>query len=185
LTKGASIITLLPEVADALDACGCSDIPLVATGGLADSRGVAAALTLGAAAVAMGTRFLASKEANINPGYQRHVIEGKDGGQNTVRTQLYNHLRGTVNWPTPFDARGIINQSWMDHEAGMAFEENKRLHDELLKQGENAWGAGGRTATYAGTAVGLVKDVKSAAEIVKEVQEGVASILQRAKQNAE
>lgn len=104
LKKGAGIITLLPEVSDALNNLRYGDIPLIATGGIADSRGVAAALTLGAAGVAMGTRLLASNEAAINPAYQKHVIEAQDGGQNTIRTQIYNHLRGTTDWPEPFDA---------------------------------------------------------------------------------
>ena len=174
LTKGAGIIVLLPEVADALSSIGkINDIPLIAAGGIADSRGAAAALTLGASGVVMGTRFLASREARINPGYQRHVVSTTDGGQTTVRTQLYNHLRGTMNWPSPFDARGLINASWRDHESGMSFEKNKELHDEAIKTGEDAWGEEGRTATYAGTVVGLVNEVKAAHEIVDEVRSGV------------
>jgi len=174
LTKGAGIIVLLPEIADALSSIGkTNDIPLIAAGGIADSRGAAAAFAIGASGVAMGTRFLASKEARINLGYQRHVVSATDGGQTTVRTQLYNHLRGTMNWPKPFDARGLINASWKDHESGMSFEKNKKLHDEAMKKGEDAWGQEGRTATYAGTVVGLVKDVKPAREIVEEVRSGI------------
>lgn len=178
LTKGAGIITLLPEVADALSSIEkAKDIPLIAAGGIADSRGAAAAFVLGASGVAMGTRFLASKQARINLGYQRHVVSATDGGQSTVRTQLYNLLRGTMNWPSPFDARGLINASWRDHERGVSFETNKELHDEAMKKGEDAWGQEGRTATYAGTVVGLVKEVKPAAEIVEEVRSGIEAKL--------
>lgn len=176
LKKGAGIITLLPEVSDALISQGYGSIPLIAAGGIADSRGVAAVLSLGAAGIAMGTRLLASKEAIINPAYQRHVIEVNDGGQTTVRTQFYNHLRGTMNWPEPFDARGIMNQSWRDHEAGMSFARIKLLHDEAIGL-DKAWGADGRTATYAGTGVGLVREVKSAGEIIKQVREGCRDVL--------
>lgn len=176
LRKGAGIVTLLPEVSDALARQGYAGIPLIAAGGIADSRGVAAAFALGAAGVAMGTRFLASKEASINAGYQKHVIEASDGGQNTVKTQFYNHLRGTMDWPEPFDARGIVNQSWRDHEESVPFEQIKNLHDEALKLNK-AWGPNGRTATYAGTAIGLVKDVKGAGKIVEEVTTGFEIVL--------
>lgn len=181
LTQGAGIITLLPEVSDALSAVqSAKDIPIIAAGGIIDSRGAAAAFALGASGVNMGTRFLASTEARINPGYQRHVISASDGGQTTVRTQLYNHLRGLTTWPAPFDARGLINQSWRDHQSGMPFEENAELHKKAVEKGQEAWGYNGRTATYAGTGIGLVKEVKSAGEIVKEVRGGITPILQNA-----
>jgi nitronate monooxygenase len=178
-TKGAGIITLLPEVSDALSTIeGGSDIPLVAAGGLMDSRGVSAVFALGASGAAMGTRCLATKEAQINPGYQKAVLDAWDGGQTTVRTQLYNHLRGTLGWPEAFDARGIVNQSWRDHESGVTFEENQKLYKQAMKTGPDGWGAeNGRMATYAGTGVGLVKEVKGAADVVVEVRKGVDGVL--------
>ena len=188
LKKSAGIMTLLPEVADALQNTIGSEaadkIPLIAAGGIIDSRGAAAALALGASGVALGTRFLASHEANLSRGYQDHVVGASDGGQTTVRTQHYNHLRGTMDWPEEFDARGLINQGWRDHAGGMDFEESKRRHDEAMKKGDEAWGEYGRTATYAGTGVGLVREVKSAAEIVQEVRGGVQEVLNGAQEVA-
>lgn len=185
LTKGAGIITLLPEVSDTLEEVlgsnGADDIPLIAAGGLIDSRGAAAALALGASGIAIGTRLLTSSEAIINPGYQAHILSARDGGQTTVRTQLYNHLRGTTDWPEGFDARGLANQSWRDHEAGMPFDENRRLHMEALERGGEAWGEeSGRTATYAGTGVGLIKEVRGAGEIVREMRDGIGGVLRNA-----
>jgi nitronate monooxygenase len=186
-TKGAGIITLLPEVSDALASIPTKSgnpIPLIAAGGIADARGISAALILGASGAVMGSRFLATPEARINAGYQKAVLAGSDGGQTTVRTQLYNLLRGTVNWPKPFDARGLINASWRDHESGMEFDQNKKLHEDALKKGPEAWGeTEGRTATYVGTAVGLINEVKPAGEIVKEAQQGVTRILEVTKSN--
>ena len=185
-TKGAGIMTLLPEIADALSdmsatAVLSSSMPLVAAGGIVDSRGVVAAATLGAAASALGTRFLASDEANINPGYVRHVLAATDGGQSTVRTQLYNHLRGTMDWPAAFDARGLANASWRDHETGMSFEMLKERHAEAMERGEEAWGeADGRTATYAGTGVGLVREKEAAGMIVEDIRKGVEAVLREA-----
>jgi nitronate monooxygenase len=86
-----------------------------------------------------------------------------------------------MDWPKEFDARGLANQSWRDREDGVNFEEMKRLHDEALTKGEEAWGEkDGRTATYAGTGVGLIKEVKGAGDIVKEIRDGVRGILRTA-----
>lgn len=183
LKQGAGIITLLPEIADALeDSLGPEEaktIPLIAAGGIADARGAAASFALGASGITIGTRLLASNEATINLGYQAHIIAANDGGQTTVRTQLYNHLRGTTDWPEAYDARGLANQSWRDHEGGMHFQENRNLHDEAMKKGHEAWGLEkGRTATYAGTNVGLIHDVKGAGDIVKDIRSGIASVLE-------
>jgi len=183
LTKGAGIVTLLPEVIDALSSVPKgSDIPVIAAGGIMDHRGAAAALTLGASGIAMGTRFLASSEANISAGYQNHILAASDGGQTTVRTQLYNHLRGTTNWPAPFDARGLINASWRDHVAGMPFEENRQLFAEAAKKGDAGWGNQGRLATYAGTGIGLVREVRSAGEIVESVRNGSVELVKNTAQ---
>jgi nitronate monooxygenase len=178
-SKGAGIITLLPEVHDAVNE-GVEiekQIPLIAAGGIIEERGAAAAMVLGAAGVAMGTRFLASREATINRGYQRHIVDASDGGQNTVRTQMYNWLRGERNWPAGWDARGLINESWRDHERGLEFEKNAELYAEAAKKGEEGWGERGRMATYAGTGVGLVREVKGAGEIVEEVRSGIQRLI--------
>ena len=78
---------------------------LMAAGAIVEGRGVAAALVLGAAGVAMGTRFLASAEANIAAGYRDEVVRASDGGQNTVRTKTYDSLRGTTVWSQGYNAR--------------------------------------------------------------------------------
>jgi nitronate monooxygenase len=172
---GSGFVTLLPEIADAVQESG---IPLVAAGGIADGRGVVAALGVGAAGAAMGTRFLASSEARIARGYQEAVVGAVDGGANTVRTQLYNHLRGTFGWPEEFSPRGVVNRSWEAQKAGVAFEEIKKKHDEAVGKGDEAWGPEGWTATYAGADVGLVREVLGAGEIVKRTREEAARIIQ-------
>lgn len=165
---GVGLMTLFPEVADAMAGSG---IPLLAAGGIADGRGVAAALGLGAAGVVMGTRFLASTEARISRGYQDEVVRASDGAASTARTLLYNHLRGTFGWPPEYSPRTIINKSFIEQQEGVSFEELKKRHDEAQKNGNGCWGPGGRLATYAGAAVGLIHDVKSAAGIVQETRE--------------
>ncbi|EKG14817.1 FAR-17a/AIG1-like protein [Macrophomina phaseolina MS6] len=173
--RGAGIVSLVPEVADAIGALSlpAHETPaLVATGGIAEGRGVAAALALGAEGVVMGTRFLACPEAAIAQGYKAEVVRASDGGSTTARTKVYDQLRGTTDWPEGYNGRGVLNRSWEDFEKGVAIEENKRLYNEAVKQGDAGWGPQGRMTTYAGTAVGLVRKVMPAREIVEEVREG-------------
>ena len=169
LAQSSSIISLLPECADALEREGLGDIPLVATGGIVDGRGLAAALMLGASGVCLGTRFLASPEAAISDGYRNAVVQARDGGVSTARTTVYDRLRGTVGWPDLYNGRGILNLSFRDHVSGMSEEENKKLYEDATKLGNQGWGDDGRMTTYAGTGVGLIHNVTPAADIVKEM----------------
>ncbi|KAJ5384671.1 Aldolase-type TIM barrel [Penicillium concentricum] len=173
---GMGLMALFPEVADAMAG---SRIPLFAAGGIADGRGVAAAMCLGASGVAMGTRFLAASEARISRGYQDEVVRAADGAVSTTRTLLYNQLRGTFGWPEEYSPRTIINKSFVEQQEGKSFEELKRLHDEAAKTGDKGWGPEGRLATYAGASVGLIHDVKGAGDIVHGIREDALEIIQR------
>ena len=184
LAQGAGLISLLPEVSDAIAA----QIPveskrplLIAAGGIADARGTSAALLLGAHGIAMGTRFLASHEAVIAKGYQDEVLRTSDGGQTTVRTKVWDNARGTTGWAETHNGRGIINKTYTDARDGMADEENKRLYEEDVRKGDEGWGVKARLCTYAGSAVGLVREVKSAEEIVREVREGARGLVESAR----
>ncbi|KAK3382040.1 hypothetical protein B0T24DRAFT_104 [Lasiosphaeria ovina] len=172
---GMGFITLLPEISDAIRGSG---IPLFAAGGIADGRGAAAALAIGAAGVVMGTRFLASQEARVNKDYQNEVVRAADGASTTVRTQLYNHLRGTFGWPEQFSPRTIINKSWVEQQAGAGFEDLKKSHDLAVEEGRG-WGPEGRTATYAGAGVGLVRVVDGAGAIVEKTRSEAIEIIRR------
>lgn len=168
-------MTLLPEVGDALKGAGFA-IPLVAAGGIADGRGVAAAMMLGADGCAMGTRFLGSPEAEISAGYRQAVLDASDGGQSTVRTGVYDKLRGTAAWPEGYDGRGVKNRSWEERET-VGEVENKEMYARAMREGDAAWGVQGRATTYAGTVVGLVRESKPAGEIVEEVREEARCLL--------
>lgn len=179
LAKGAGIVSLVPEVRDAMRKAGL-DIPIVAAGGIADGRGVAAALGLGAVGAVMGTRFLASKEADIAAGYQNEILRTQDGGQSTVRTPLFDTLAGRNNWPPQFDGRSIINGSTKDSDAGIPFEENQAKFKEALKQGDKGWGEDGRLTTYAGTGIGLIHEVQAAEDIVHDARVSAGQALKQA-----
>ena len=173
LERGASIISLLPEVADALKVERAGDISLVAAGGIVEGRGVAAALALGADGVAMGTRFLASVEATIAKGYQEDVIRSRDGGISTARSRVYDALRGINGWPIRYGGRGIINESFRDAINGEVTQENMQRYQRALEEGDQGWGEHGRLTAYAGTGVGLVRDVVSARQILEDVRTDV------------
>ena len=181
LENGAGIITLLPELHDALKAQEdvLHPIHLVAAGGIIEGRGVAAALILGAEGVTLGTRFLASEEATIAEGYRREVVQASDGGSTTRRTKLYDRLRGTTRWPDRYNARAVVNRSYDDAQAGMPLEENTQLYDAAMQEGDAGWGVNGRLTAYAGTGVGLVTNVMKAGDIVRQVRADALRTLQR------
>jgi nitronate monooxygenase len=83
----SSVWELLPEVVRALH-----PLPVLASGGIGDGAGVARALRLGAQGVSLGTRFVASDEAWVHPGYKQRIVESR--AEDTVLNTLYD-----VNWP--------------------------------------------------------------------------------------
>ncbi|KAK9321321.1 oxidoreductase [Lipomyces orientalis] len=154
LRKSAGIISLLPEIRDALASAGMSDLPLIAAGGIVDGRGLAAAQILGASGVAMGTRFLAAKETSIAKGYQDEILRSNDGGVNTVRSTVYDR-------------------------SGMSDDENRKLYQEAIAAGDDCWGPPGRMTTYGGTGVGLITKVESAETIIKSVLQVATEVIKR------
>ena len=184
--QGAGIISLIPETIDAVtEHCNSSSsTPLpffVAAGGISEGRGAAAALCLGAQGICLGTRYLAANEATIASGYRDAVLRASDGGTTTIRSSVYDQLRGTTEWPAGYGGRGVLNASYRDHEAGVTFEDNKKLYDEAVASGDKGWeGDRARLTTYAGTGIGLVKTVMSAEAITREVRDDAARILLKA-----
>lgn len=180
LKKGAGVLSLIPETSDALRKAGAS-IPLVGAGGIADGRGVAAVLaTNESVGAVMGTRFLASEEAEIKTDYQNDVLRVVDGGQNTVRTTLFDKLTGRDDWPEEYDGRAIINASVRDDEAGLDLATNKKRFQEAMQSGKPGWGADGRLTPYVGSSVGLIDRVVSAKDIVENAQNLARSALREA-----
>ena len=116
------LVGTMPLVAQAVEAV---KIPVVAAGGLYDGRGLAAALTLGATGVWMGTRFIASKEAHAGELYRQAILEAAD--EDTVRTRSYlgKPMRVKKNpyveeWETrPQDIQPFPMQAMVSHQAGV------------------------------------------------------------------
>lgn len=178
LAHAASIVTLIPEIRHLiLQTPSFGDIPILAAGGIVNGRTLAAALSLGANGAVMGTRFLACEEAKVPPGYQAEILRASDGGVSTVRSTVYDRVRGIHGWPARYDGRGVINRSYTDATSGMSDEENRGLYQLEMRKGDDGWGPQGRMTTYAGTGVGLVKEVLSAQEILGMVWEEMRRVV--------
>lgn len=179
--KGAGIISLIPETLHALQQLEMDDMSIVAAGGIADGSCVAAALTLGANGVVMGTRFLAAEETTVHPSYQAAILETEDGGQTTVRAKVFDELAGPNIWPNDFDGRALIAQSYYDHVKGISIEEIRKSHVEAKQTPHLGFDKENRRAAiWAGTGVGLVRKKLPAAEIITEVRQAAKTALERA-----
>ena len=87
-------MALVPQVVDAVN------IPVIAAGGIADGRGMAAAFMLGAKAVQMGTRFLTAKECGVHPNYKEKVLKAKDRDTIVTGKSLGHPVRALKNHMT-------------------------------------------------------------------------------------
>lgn len=153
---GASrgLITLVPEIVDAVG----TDVPVVAAGGIADGRGLAAAIMLGASGVLVGTRFYATEEAAGARAAKERICAAT--GDDTARSIVFDISRRNV-WPAPFTGRCLRNahmDRWLGREV------------ELMQHAEEVSGryAAARqagdfdvAAVIAGEASGLIHEVVS------------------------
>lgn len=179
--KGAGVISLIPETLYALGKMGLNNMSIVAAGGISDGSAVAAALTLGADGVVMGTRFLAAEETTVHPAYQSAILDTEDGGQTTVRAKVFDELAGPSIWPRDFDGRALIAQSYKDHIKGISIDDIRKSHAEAKQTSHLGFDQENRRAAiWAGTGVGLVRERAPAADIIAEVQESARTALQSA-----
>jgi len=118
-------LTLVPEVADLL-ARSAPDVVPLAAGGIADGRGLAAALMLGAEGVLVGSRFWASDEALVSGGYKAAAVTA--GGDATMRTWMVGPLRGHT-WPDAYRCRVLRSdfvERWNDDPEGLMADAQAR-----------------------------------------------------------
>lgn len=162
--------TLVPAVADAV-----APVPVVAAGGVADGRGLAAALMLGAEGVLMGTRLAASRESTWPDGFKQAAVAA--AGDDTEQTRVFDIVRG-AGWPAHFPGRVVRNgffRRWHGREDEL---EADRPAAEAEIDGASAGDTDVR-ALWAGEGVDLIADVPSAAEIVERVVAEAAEALAR------
>jgi nitronate monooxygenase len=160
------LIALVPEIVDAIG----DRVPVVAAGGIADGRGLAAALMLGAAGVLMGTRFYATQESPTPMPAKMRVLSAT--GDDTLRSIVFDISRRNI-WPAPFTGRCLRNahaDRWFSHELDLL----RHQEEEAAKYAE-ARQAGNFdiAAVIAGEASGLIRDIPTACDVVdKIVREG-------------
>ena len=157
-------MALVPQAADAIK------LPVVAAGGIADGRGMAAAFALGASGVQMGTRFIAAEECPVHPAYQQAIIRA--GDRDTIVTgQSTGH-------PVRILRNRFARQLTEMEKQGVSRE-------ELEKFGQGKYPAaalhgdmdGG--SPMAGQVAGLIKQVEPAAEILKSIMQEADQVLKR------
>ena len=151
--------TLVPEVVDALG----DKVPVLLAGGAADGRGLAAAIMLGAQGIVMGTRFHASVEAAGYEAPKQRIVSAS--GDETVRSVVFDISRNNV-WPHPFTGRCLANmhtQRWLGRELELMRREDVIAEFVRARHTSNFDIA----PVIAGEAVGLVRDIRSANEIVR------------------
>ncbi len=168
-------LTLVPEVADAIAAQAPQTL-LLAAGGIADGRGLAAALVLGADGVLVGTRLWASSEALVAPRHHEAIVEAD--GDDTVRTRVADIAR-QLPWPAHFTARirrNAFTARWHGHEDEL--ERNLATEGPRYRQAF-AEGDPENTGVWFGEAAGLIGAIEPAGVIVERMVREAAGRLER------
>ena len=165
-------VSTLPLVTAVVDAV--APIPVVAAGGIADGRGVAAALLLGAVGVWIGTRFLATPEAGVSDAYKARVVEAT--ADDTVLTDVFDLALGRP-WPEGVSGRAIRNRfaaRWEGHEAELrAWSDEERAG--YLALGPEAEAE--ERSIWAGEGASLVRGIESAGDVVRSLAREAAAVL--------
>ncbi|HTY34072.1 nitronate monooxygenase [Mycobacterium sp.] len=171
-----STFTLVPDVVDLVAELAPRTI-VVAAGGIADGRGLAAALALGADGALVGTGFWATPEASVSPRAQQRALLAS--GDETVRTRVYDVVR-RLDWPAEYTVRALGN-SFLDSWHGNEHELSAALPD-AVNAFENATAAEDfdTAAIIIGEAVGRIRQVRPAAEVVADMVAEANEILNRA-----
>jgi len=146
--------------------------PVLAAGGIADGRGLAAVLAMGAAGAVVGTRFFASEESLAHPAAKDRMT--KSSGEDTVRTRIFDQL-ADLDWPAPYIARVLRNgttANWHGRESQLdaAIAAERERYRNALDAGDYS-----RAAIPASEAVDLVRDVAPAATILRRLIDEAAA----------
>jgi nitronate monooxygenase/enoyl-[acyl-carrier protein] reductase II len=166
-------LPLIPQVVDAVH-----PVPVVAAGGIADGRGLAAALILGAQGVNLGTRFLASAEAPVSEAWKRAIVEAQS--EDAIRVEVWNDI--FPPWTMAYDTvpralRTPFIEKWMKGREA-AKQEVERLRVEVIAAIQQ--GRMQEFIPWAGQTAGLIHEILPAAEIVRRLAAQAEEALRRA-----
>ncbi len=159
--SGRGTLPLVPAVIDAV-----GKVPVIAAGGIADGRGLAAALALGAAGVVCGTAFYASSEALTHERIKAAAVAAS--GDNTVRSSIFDIAR-RIDWPGRWTIRTLENafhREWAGKP--QALEADSAVQSQRYKDAAAA-GDADVAAVIVGEAIDLVHEIKPAADIVRSI----------------
>ncbi|MET8978909.1 nitronate monooxygenase [Streptomyces sp. NPDC004539] len=166
---GRSTLPFVPAVVDLV-----GPVPVLAAGGIADGRGVAAALVLGAAGAVVGTRLQATTEALVIPAVTEAILEAR--AEDTERSTVLDRARGSA-WPSRYSAR-TLGHPHLDRWRGREAEaDTPRARQEY--QDDLAAGTIPPRPVWAGEAVDLIDDLPSAEELVTRMGEQAQETLAR------
>lgn len=167
-------MTLVPEVADLL-AARAPEVLLLAAGGIADGRGLAAALMLGADGALIGSRFWAAAEALVPAPFHEAICAAT--GDQTLRSSVPDAARA-LHWPAPFTIRTYASdfiRRWLPAtEALRADPEARAAWAAAQARGDVA-----ASSPIFGEAAGLIGSIRPAGEILDEITSQAAALLQR------
>jgi len=154
-------LPLVPAVVDAV-----APIPVVVAGGIADGRGLAAALMLGAYGALIGTRFYASTEALGQDRAKHRIVAAR--GNETARTRVFDIVRGYA-WPGAYTGRALHNRFMMrwdgsESDLAAALEAERTVYQVAARDGDYD-----TAVVWAGEVVDLIKRVEGAATLVARI----------------
>jgi len=151
---------LLPMVVDAV-----TPVPVVAAGGVADGRGLVAALAYGACGVLLGTRFLATKESGLPPAHKQAIIDSD--GHDTVLTEIPDIISG-MGWPGAMSRvkRNELIERWAGQEWAL-----RQQRADVVESVQTARQQGNpeEAPLFYGQDAGLINDIPSAADLVARI----------------
>ncbi|MGY4929464.1 NAD(P)H-dependent flavin oxidoreductase [Streptomyces sp. 900105755] len=168
--KTRATLPLIPAVLDVVQGA----VPVVAAGGFADGRGLAAALALGADGVMMGTRFALTEESMGTAGFKTALVSGATA--DLVDTRSFDVVRG-IPWDEMYTARSVSNvftRAWSGRDAELAA---RRAEIEPAWTAAVARDDTAQRALFAGEVLDLVDDVPSAESVVRNTVLGAETIL--------
>jgi nitronate monooxygenase len=171
--EGRSTFTLVPEIADYLATHSPTTL-LLAAGGVADGRGLAAALMLGADGALVGSRLWATQESLAAAGAKTQATQ--TSGDGTARSEVFDILR-RKNWPAPYDFRAIRNDLHRTLENDIA---GLKAHPDAARASYDAGvKAGDFTRAHAtvGEGVGLIADIPTARVLITRITEQAQDLL--------
>lgn len=163
----STTMTLIPQVVDALH------IPVIAAGGIADSRGMAAAIMLGAEAVQIGTRFIVAKESNVHPAFKEKILNAGDT-ETVITGNILGHSVRLI--------RNQLTTDFIEKEKALLIQNSKDLSElnmvadgslqRAVFEGDTIYGS-----LMAGQIAGLVRKEETSEEIILDIMEDLQSTI--------